>query len=67
MKQPENEQCATCSQWEYDAYICNRWRLAYAVNELKKAVPLLRGLAVEDMQCPYRWPEEETLGGHRGG
>lgn len=29
MKQPENEHCAACPLREHDAYICNRWRLAY--------------------------------------
>lgn len=28
------EQCELCALMEHDAYICARWRLAYAVNRL---------------------------------
>lgn len=30
--------------------------LSYAVNELKKAIPLVRRTAVENMKCPYHYP-----------
>lgn len=50
---PETPQCATCALREHYAYICARWRLAYALNELKKSIPFVRRLAVENMRCPY--------------
>uniref|UniRef100_A0AAU8B4X3 Uncharacterized protein n=1 Tax=Dulem virus 34 TaxID=3145752 RepID=A0AAU8B4X3_9CAUD len=50
------EQCELCALMEHDAYICARWRLAYAVNRLKKEVPLLRRYAVDVMLCPFFYP-----------
>lgn len=49
-------QCEICALVEHDAYICARWRLTYAVNELKKTIPLLRRSAVPDMRCPFFYP-----------
>lgn len=45
--------CQKCALLEHDAYICARWQLAHAWNELKKTIPLLRRSAVSDMRCPY--------------
>ena len=39
-EQKRPQQCEGCALAEHDAYICARWRLSYAVNELKK---------------PFRW------------
>ena len=39
-EQKRPEICEYCALGDHDAYICARWRLSYAVNELKKAVPL---------------------------
>lgn len=58
MKQTEVKQCATCALREHDAYICTRWRLAYALNELKKTIPILRRRAAVDLRCPYYWRAE---------
>ena len=41
-EQKRPEICEYCALGDHDAYICARWRLSYAVNELKKAVPLWR-------------------------
>lgn len=51
--QQETPQCAACAPREHYAYICARWRMAYALNELKKSIPPVRRLAVKDMRCPY--------------
>ena len=51
-------QCAACALREHDAYMCARWRLAYAINELKKEIPLVKRRAVKDMRCPYFWRGE---------
>lgn len=77
MKQTELKQCAACVLREHDAYICARWRLAYALNELKKAIPIVRRWAAVNMRCPYYHaqyghgeyfrivPADETLDGMR--
>ena len=44
-EQKRPEICEYCALGDHDAYICARWRLSYAVNELKKAVPLVRRTA----------------------
>lgn len=44
-----NAQPAPCG----NTTICARWRLAYTLNELKKSIPFVRRLAVENMRCPY--------------
>ena len=67
-EQKRPQQCEGCALAEHDAYICARWRLSYAVNELKKAIPLVRRTAAEN-RCmaglwerrrnttpPARWP-----------
>lgn len=54
-EQTQEKTCATCALAGDDAYICHRWRIAYRLNEIKKAVPFLRRSAVENMQCPYHW------------
>ncbi|MDB7929640.1 hypothetical protein [Flavonifractor plautii] len=54
--QKRTQQCEGCALAEHDAYICARWRLSYAVNELKKAIPPVRRTAVENMKCPYHYP-----------
>ena len=33
-EQKRPQQCEGCALAEHDAYICARWRLSYAVNEL---------------------------------
>ena len=43
-EQKRPQQCEGCALAEHDAYICARWRLSYAVNELK------------NMKCPYHYP-----------
>lgn len=55
-EQKRPEICEYCALGDHDAYICARWRLSYAVNELKKAVPLLRRTAEKQMKCPYYYP-----------
>lgn len=55
-EQKRPQQCEGCALAEHDAYICARWRLSYAVNELKKAIPMVRRTAVENMKCPYHYP-----------
>lgn len=63
MRKPNSKQCDACALREHDAYICARWQLAYALNELKKAIPLVRRLAVENMRCPFFWRgDKETEG-----
>lgn len=52
MKKKKPDQCQKCALLEHDAYICARWRLAYALNELKKITPLVRWSAAPDMRCP---------------
>ena len=52
-EQKRPQQCEGCALAEHDAYICARWRLSYAVNELKKAIPLVRRTAAENMKG---WP-----------
>ena len=47
-EQKRPQQCEGCALAEHDAYICARWRLSYAVNELKKAIPLVRRTAAEN-------------------
>lgn len=49
-EQKRPEICEYCALGDHDAYICARWRLSYAVNELKKAVPLLRRTAEKQMK-----------------
>lgn len=56
--QKRPQQCEDCALKEHDAYICARWRLSYAVNELKKAIPMVRRTAEENMKCPYRYPAD---------
>lgn len=48
-------QCEGCALAEHDAYICARWRLSYAVNELKKAIPLVRRTAAENRCMAGLW------------
>lgn len=55
-KQKRPTQCEGCALKEHDAYICARWRLSYAVNELKKVIPMVRRTAAENMKCPYYYP-----------
>ena len=55
-EQKRPQQCEGCALAEHDAYICARWRLSYAVKELKKANPLVRRTAAENMKCPYHYP-----------
>ena len=38
-EQKRPEICEYCALGDHDAYICARWRLSYAVNELKKGGP----------------------------
>lgn len=47
--------CEGCALAEHDAYICARWRLSYAVNELKKAIPLVRRTAAENRCMAGLW------------
>ena len=49
-EQKRPEICEYCALGDHDAYICARWRLSYAVNELKKAIPLVRRTAAENMK-----------------
>nr|WP_325304688.1 hypothetical protein [uncultured Dysosmobacter sp.] len=56
--QKRPQQCEGCALAEHDAYICARWRLPYAMNELKKAIPVVRRMAEENMKCPYHYPAD---------
>ena len=56
IEQKKPRQCEGCALAEHDAYICACWRLSYAVNELKKAIPLVRRTAAENMKCPSHYP-----------
>lgn len=50
--------CGYCALGDHDAYICARWCLSYAMNELKKAIPVVRRMAEENMKCPYHYPAD---------
>jgi len=52
--------CVGCRFYPLELFICCRWRLAYAVNELKKTVPLIRRTAVENLTCSDYAPGIET-------
>ena len=54
-EQKRPQQCEGCALAEHDAYICARWRLSYAVNELKKAIPLVRRTAAENRCMAGLW------------
>ena len=54
-EQKRPQQCEGCALAEHDAYICARWRLSYAVNELKKAIPLVRRTAAENRCMAGSW------------
>ena len=58
-EQKRPQQCEGCALAEHDAYICARWRLSYAVNELKKAIPLVRRTAAENRCMAGLWRAEE--------
>ena len=49
---PQNPPCQKCELEKYNTLWCNHWRLAFAMNELKKSVPPLWCFAVLNMQCP---------------
>ena len=54
-EQKRPQQCEGCALAEHDAYICAHWRLSYAVNELKKAIPLVRRTAAENRCMAGLW------------
>jgi len=54
-EQKRPEICEYCALGDHDAYICARWRLSYAVNELKKAIPLVRRTAAENRCMAGLW------------
>lgn len=60
-EQKRPRQCEGCALAEHDAYICARWRLSYAVNELKKAIPLVRRTAAENRCMAGLWERRRNM------
>lgn len=54
------ECCQRCRFWPLNMLSCARWQLAYAVNEFKKDVPLIRRTAEKDVQCNEYAPAFEN-------
>ena len=54
-EQKRPQQCEGCALAE-DELLNNQKAVSYAVNELKKAIPMVRRTAVENMKCPYHYP-----------
>lgn len=67
-EQKRQRQCEGCALAEHDAYICARWRLSYAVNELKKAIPhgAEDGGGKYEMPIPLPRRPIENRPGHNG-
>lgn len=49
--------CRGCRFYPFELFTCCQWRLAYTVNELKKAIPLIRRTAVVDLTCSDYTPD----------
>jgi hypothetical protein len=54
------ECCRGCRFWPLGLLSCAGWQLAYAINELKKAVPFVRRTAERKMQCREYAPAFEA-------
>lgn len=61
-KETALEPCRGCRFYPLELFTCCRWRLAYAVNELKKAIPLIRRTAVDNLTCSDYAPDHGTGG-----